>query len=192
MRDPSYPCKKRIKEGVWWRSLRFSCPLERETFRIHHPAALQLGGIGRARRGELAKARHRRGDSLPLDFCRDAARLIIFSFVFEKSRCLSCRSGRVKRLERFAASALLLLNGVQVNVQLKPRCNQSARCHFPIVYWGQKAQELVSVNKMTKLDFSGGKPVGSQIPPRLVGPWGWRRGPAPRFQPPSPLPSLVP
>lgn len=39
MRDPSYPCKKRIKkEGwCWWRSPRFSCPLERGN--MPHPSA---------------------------------------------------------------------------------------------------------------------------------------------------------
>lgn len=50
MRDPSYPCKERIKIGVfWWRPLRFGCPPRRETSRTHQPA-------------ELAKAQHRLGE----------------------------------------------------------------------------------------------------------------------------------
>lgn len=100
-----------------------------------------LGGASGGHRGELAKAQHWCGDSLPLDFCRDAGCLIILSFMFGKSPSLSCRSGRVKRLERFAANALLLLNAAQVNVQLKPRCNQKHPTPFSYGLVGEKGTE---------------------------------------------------
>lgn len=90
---------------------------------------------------ELAKAQHRCRDWPLLDFCSNAGCPIILSFVFEKSQCLSCRSGRAKRLDWCAANILLLLNGVQVNMQLKRQCNQSPQCHFPMVYCGGKGSE---------------------------------------------------
>lgn len=144
MRDPSYPCKKRIKKGCLVEIPTIQLPQREGNLRHPSPGSPTAGGGasgGHRAGGELAKAQHRCRDWPPLDFCRDAGCPIILSFVFEKSRCLSCRSGRAKRLDRFAANVLLLLNGVQVNMQLKPRCNQSAQCHFPMVYCGGKGSE---------------------------------------------------
>lgn len=70
---------------------------------------------------------------LPLDFCRGAGFLNSILLCLWKALLSELQIWQGQGTRK-VCSHLVLLNGVQVNVQLKPQHNQSTRWHLSVFY----------------------------------------------------------
>lgn len=70
---------------------------------------------------------------LPLDFCRGAGSLNSILLRLWKAPLPELQIWQGQETRK-VCSHLVLLNGVQVKVQLKPQRNQGTRCHLSVFY----------------------------------------------------------